>query len=71
MSSYNPWEDPYLEFPPEPEDTQELDLSEKLVYILDNDKLYLKLVFNAQLKEDGTIEMDDGTVKKWLPYKHV
>lgn len=60
-----------MEFPPEPEDTQELDLSEKLVYILDNDKLYLKLVFNAQLKEDGTIEMDDGTVKKWLPYKHV
>lgn len=68
MSSYNPWEDPYLEFPPDI--TQEIDLSEKLVYILDNDKLYLKLVFNAQLKEDGTIEMDDGTVKKWLPYKH-
>lgn len=70
MSSYNPWEDPTEEFELD-EVTEKIDLSERLVYIIDNDKMYTKLVYNAQLRDDGTVEMDDGTLKKWLPYKHI
>lgn len=70
MTTYNPWEDPTEEFELE-EFTDKVDLSERLVYIVDNDKLYTKLVYNAQLRDDGTVEMEDGTLKKWLPYKHI
>lgn len=70
MTTYNPWEDPTEEIELD-EVTDKVDLSERLVYIVDNDKLYTKLVYNAQLRDDGTVEMEDGTLKKWLPYKHI
>lgn len=70
MSPYNPWEEPTEEFELDAV-TEKIDLSERLVYIIDNDKLYTKLVYNAQLRDDGTVEMEDGTLKKWLPYKHI
>lgn len=70
MTTYNPWEDPTEEIELD-EVTERIDLSERLVYIIDNDKMYTKLVYNAQLRDDGTVEMEDGTLKKWLPYKHI
>lgn len=70
MSPYNPWEDPTEEIELD-EVTERIDLSERLVYIIDNDKMYTKLVYNAQLRDDGTVEMDDGTLKQWIPYKHI
>lgn len=48
----------------------ELDLSERLVWIVEPERVYTRLVMNAQLNADGTCLMADGTVKYWKPFKY-
>ncbi len=66
ISPYVDWNDVQDELEP----IRELDLSERLVWVVEPERVYLKLVMNAQLNPDGTCKMADGTVKNWLPYKH-
>lgn len=66
ISPYVEWDDVDAELG----NTRELDLSERLVWIVEPERMYLKLVMNAQLNADGTCKMADGTVKYWKPFKY-
>lgn len=66
ISPYVEWDDVGAEL----ENTRELDLSERLVWIVEPERVYTRLVMNAQLNADGTCLMANGTVKYWKPFKY-